>query len=187
MFNKQASGSKSKAGQILETLALQPGQNIADIGAGGGYFSILFAGAVERKGNVYAVDTNPEFLEFIRNSAEEKGLSNVKTVLTAEDKLTLPEKSLDLIFLRNVYHHLPNRVEYFRNLAGLLKPKGRIAIVDYKRSGLFSFHRIFGHYVHKEIIVKEMGEAGYGLKNDHNFLSDQSFTIFSRKKVQRRG
>jgi hypothetical protein len=59
--------------------------------------------------------------------------------------------------------------------------------VEYKRSGLFSFRRIFGHYVRKEIIVKEMGEAGYGLKNEYDFLPEQSFTIFSRKKVQRRG
>jgi ubiquinone/menaquinone biosynthesis C-methylase UbiE len=186
-FNKKASDPKSKADQILETLALQPGQNIADIGAGGGYFSLLFAGAVGRKGKVYVVDTNPEFLEFIRNGAKEKGLNNVKTVLAAEGKLTLPGKSLDLIFLRNVYHHLPNRVEYFRNLTGLLKPDGRIAIVEYKRGGVFSFRRIFGHHVLQETIVKEIEKAGYRLKESFGFLPEQSFTIFSMKKVQRRG
>jgi ubiquinone/menaquinone biosynthesis C-methylase UbiE len=166
---------------------LQSGQNIADIGAGGGYFSLRFANAVERKGEVYAVDTNPEFLEFIRNSAEEKGLNNVKTILTTEDKLILPEKSLDLIFMRNVYHHLPNRVEYFRNLTGILKPDGKIVIIEYKRGGLFSFHRIFRHYVPRETIVKEMDEAGCQLKENFDFLPEQSFTIFSLKKVQRRG
>lgn len=166
---------------------MQSGQNIADIGAGGGYFSLRFANAVERKGEVYAVDTNPEFLEFIRNSAEEKGLNNVKTILTTEDKLILPEKSLDLIFMRNVYHHLPNRVEYFRNLTGILKPDGKIVIIEYKRGGLFSFHRIFRHYVPRETIVKEMDEAGCQLKENFDFLPEQSFTIFSLKKVQRRG
>ncbi len=182
MFNKKASNPKSKPDQILETLALQPGQNIADIGAGGGYFSLRFADAVGREGKVYAVDTNPGFLEFIRNSAMEKGLNNVKTILAMEDKLILPEKSLDFVFVRNVYHHLPNRVEYFRNLTGLLKPDGKIVIVEYKRGGLFSFHRIFGHYVPKEIIVEEMEGAGYRLKNDFDFLPKQSFTIFSPKK-----
>ena len=187
VFNKKASDPKSKPDQILETLALQSGQNIADIGAGGGYFSLRFANAVERKGEVYAVDTNPEFLEFIRNSAEEKGLNNIKTILTTEDKLILPEKSLDLIFMRNVYHHLPNRVEYFRNLTGILKPDGKIVIIEYKRGGLFSFHRIFRHYVPRETIVKEMDEAGCQLKENFDFLPEQSFTIFSLKKVQRRG
>jgi len=182
MFNKKASDPKSKPDQILETLALQPGQNIADIGAGGGYFSLRFADAVGREGQVYAVDTNPEFLEFIRNSAMEKGLNNVKTILATKDKLILPEKSLDFVFVRNVYHHLPNRVKYFRNLTGLLKPDGKVVIIEYKRGGLFSFHRIFGHYVHQEIIVGEMDEAGYRLKKDFDFLPNQSFTIFFLKK-----
>jgi len=182
MFNKKASDPKSKPDQILETLALQPGQNIADIGAGGGYFSLRFADAVGREGQVYAVDTNPEFLEFIRNSAMEKGLNNVKTILATKDKLILPEKSLDFVFVRNVYHHLPNRVKYFRNLTGLLKPDGKVVIIEYKRGGLFSFHRIFGHYVPQEIIVGEMDEAGYRLKKDFDFLPNQSFTIFFLKK-----
>ena len=185
MFNKKASDPKNKPDQILETLALQPGQNIADIGAGGGYFSLRFANAVKRKGEVYAIDTNPEFLEFVRNSAEEKGLNNVKTILTTEDKLILPEKTLDLIFMRNVYHHLPNRDEYFKNLTGILKPRGKIVIMEYKRGGLFSFHRIFGHYVPQETIVEEMDGAGYQLKENFDFLPEQSFTIFSLKKVQR--
>ncbi len=182
MFNEKASNPKSKPDQILETLALQRGQNIVDIGAGGGYFSLRFADAVGREGKVYAVDTNPKFLEFIRNSANERGLNNVRTILTTEDKLTLPEKSLDFVFMRNVCHHLTNRMEYFRNLTGLLKLDGKIAIVEYKRGGLFSFHRIFGHYVPQEIIVKEMDRAGYQLEEDFDFLQDQSFTIFTMKK-----
>jgi arsenite methyltransferase len=186
MFNKKASDPKSKADQILETLALQPGQNIADIGAGGGYFCLRFAETIGRKGKVYAVDTNPEFLEFIRNSAKEKKLNNVKTILVTKDKLPIPGKSLDLVFMRNVTHHIPNRVEYFRNLRGVLKPTGRIAVVEYRRSGRFSFHRLFGHYVNREVIVKEMVEAGYQLENEFDFLPEQSFTIFSLKKVQRR-
>lgn len=181
MFNRKASDPKSKPDQILETLALQAGQNIADIGAGGGYFPLRFAEAVGEKGRVFAVDTNPEFLEFIRDSAKEKGLDNVETVLVTEDSLTLPEKSLDLIFMRNVTHHIPNRVEYFGKLKALLKPEGRIAIIEYRRGGRFSFRRMFGHYVPREIIIEEMSKAGYRLEEDLDFLSEQSFTIFSLK------
>jgi len=182
MFNKKASDPKNKPDQILETLALRSGQTIADIGAGGGYFSLRFADAVSRNGMVYAIDTNPEFLEFIMNTANEKGLSNIKTVLAVEDKLILPEKSLDIIFLRNVYHHLPNRVEYFKNLKEFLKPGGKIVVIEYKRGGPFSFQRMFGHHVLKEEIVKEMEDAGYQLKNDFDFLPKQSFTVFYLKK-----
>jgi len=182
MFNRKASDPENKPDKILETLGLKAGQNIADIGAGGGYFSLRFADAVGRDGQVFAVDTNPEFLKVIRNSAEEKGLDNVETVLVTEDNLTLPERSLDLVFMRNVCHHLPDRVEYFRKLKSLLKPEGRIAIIEYKRGGCFSFRRMFGHYVPKESIVEEMNEAGYRLKEDLDFLPEQSFTIFSLQK-----
>jgi ubiquinone/menaquinone biosynthesis C-methylase UbiE len=179
MFNRKASDPKNRPDEILEALALQQGQKAADIGAGGGYFSIRFAEAVRRDGRVFAVDTNPKFLEFIKNNARKKGLDNVETVLTAEDNPNLPEKSIDLIFMRNVCHHLPNRVEYFKRLRGALKPRGRIAIIEYRAGGRFSFHRKFGHYVPKEIIIEEMKDAGYLLEKDLDFLPEQSFMIFS--------
>ena len=179
MFNRKASDPKNRPEQILETLSLQLGQNIADIGAGGGYFTLRFANVVGREGQVYAIDTNPEFLRFIKSSAIQKGLNNIKTILVTEDKLILPEKSFDLIFVRNVYHHLLNRVDYFRNLTSALKLHGKIAIIEYKRSGPFSFRRIFRHYVPKEEIIDEMEESGYRLNKNFDFLPEQSFSIFS--------
>lgn len=178
MFNRRASDPKSRPDRILDALSLRPGQNVADIGAGGGYFSLRFAEVVGRKGQVYATDTNSEFLEFVRESANKGWLSNIRTILITESGLELPEKSLDLVFIRNVYHHLQNRVEYFRKLRALLKPGGRVAIIEYKRGGLFSFRRIFGHHVPREIIAEEMKEAGYRLKENFDFLPEQSFTIF---------
>ena len=91
MFNKKASDPKNKPDWILDRLALQKGNIIADIGAGGGYFSLRFAEAVGKDGVVFAVDTNSSFLEFIKERAKEKGLDNVETVLTSEDGSSLPE------------------------------------------------------------------------------------------------
>ncbi len=184
MFNRKASDPRNKPEQILEILALLKGQNVADIGAGGGYFSLRFADAVGREGRVFAVDTNQEFLEFVSNSASEKGLNNVETVLATEDNSNLPERSLDLVFMRNVCHHLSKRVEYFKKLKDALKAGGRIAVIEYRRSGRFSFHRMLGHHVPREIIIKEMKEAGYQLKKDIDFLPEQSFTIFSLHKEE---
>ncbi len=182
MFNKKASDPKNKPDQILETLALQPGQTIADIGSGGGYFSLRFADAVGRQGKVYAIDTNPEFLEFISSIAKEKGLDTVETIIATENNLSLPERSLDLIFIRNVYHHLSNRVKYFKNLAGALKPEGKVIIIDYTGSGFFSFHRMFGHCTPKETIVEEMEKARYELVQEYDILQEQYFLIFTLKK-----
>jgi len=182
MFNKKASDSKNKPDQIIEAIALKPGQSMADIGSGGGYFSLRFAKIVGEEGRVYAVDTKPEFLGYVKNSTKEKRLDNVIPTLVSGDKLDLPEKSLDLIFMRNVTHHILNRIEYFKSLKRFLKPDGRIAIIEYKKGKIFTFRGLFGHYVPKETIVQEMEEAGYLLKKEFNFLPQQHFTIYAVKK-----
>ncbi len=179
MFNRQAADPKSKPDDILKALAVQKGQKVADIGAGGGYFAVRFADAVGGQGRVYAVDIDSGKLEFIKKSAAEKGAGNIETVLVGKEAVPLPEK-VDLIFLRNVYHHIPNRVEYFSKLQELLKPGGRIAIVEHKGGG--GFHSLFEHRVSGETIVEEMTRAGYSVTETLDMLPKQSFTIFSLEK-----
>jgi len=180
MFNKKAADPKNKPDQIIEAIGLKQRQTIADIGAGGGYFSLRFAEIVGEKGKVYTVDTNREFLEFVKNSAEEKDLNNIITVLV-ENKLDLPEKSLDFIFMRNVTHHIPNRVEYFKNLKRFLKTDGRIVIIEYKKGKFFTFRGLFGHGVPEKTIIQEMEEAGYELEKEFDFLPEQHFTIYLKQ------
>ncbi len=178
MFNNKASDLKNKPEEILKALELQHGQKIADTGVGGGYFALRFAKIVGTNGRVFAVDTDPTFLDFVKEKAKEKGLVNIETILTTKDAVALPEKSIDLIFMRNVCHHLANRPEYFKKLKTALKPEGRIAIIEYRKVRGFSFHKLFGHYVPKEKIIKGMEEAGYQLEKDLDFLLEQSFMIF---------
>jgi arsenite methyltransferase len=180
MFNRQASAPKNKPDQILEKLTLQQGQKVADIGSGGGYFTLRFAEALGKQGHVYAVDTDVDKLAFIKQSAKEKGVANVE-VVSAREGLILPEK-VNLVFMRNVLHHLPNRVDYFIKLREMLQPEGKIAIVEYKGAGGFSFHKIFGHYVDPQVIIDEMTKAGFHLKESFDFLTEQSFNIFSPEK-----
>ena len=106
-------------------------------------------------------------------------MDNVIPTLVSRDKLNLSEKSLDLIFMRNVTHHIPNRVEYFKGLKRFLKPSGRIAIIKYKKGKTFTFRGLFGHYVHKETIVQEMEKTGYLLEKESNFLPEQHFIIYA--------
>ena len=180
MFNKKASKPKYKADQIMETLSLKPGQIIADIGSGGGYFTYRFAKAVGEKGQVYAVDTNQEFLAFIKKQATEQGLVNIVTKLTSSEHPDLPKHTFDYVFLRNVSHHLSNRVEYFQRLKERLKPDGKIAIIEYDgRGGFFSFHKLHRHFVPQNILLEEMKQAGYSIQKSYDFLSEQSFTIFT--------
>jgi len=183
MFNKKASNPKNKPDEIIKNLKILPGQHLADIGSGGGYYSFRFAELVGKTGKVYSIDTNKEFLEFISNSAKQQKQSNIITLLSTEDNIPLPEGKIDLIFMRNVYHHIPNRIEYVKKLKNILKSDGKVAIIEYKkRGGLFGFHRPFGHYVIPEVIIKEMETAGYQVEEQHFFLPEQSFTIFSSLK-----
>jgi arsenite methyltransferase len=181
MFNMEAADPKNKPEEILKTLALKHGQKIADIGAGGGYFSLKFAEAVGKQGAVYAVDIDPSKIEFIRKNVAERGSDNVHMILAGRESPNLPEK-IDLIFLRNVYHHISNRVKYFTKLKESLRPDGRIAIVEHNRGGRFSLGRIFERRVTRETVVEEMTKAGYIILENIDFLPDQSFSIFSLKK-----
>lgn len=178
LFNRRAADPENKPDRILEALSLKAGDTVADIGSGGGYFALRFSEAVGAQGRVYVVDVNPAFLDIIRQSLND-GVKNVEAVLAVEGAVPLPEKSLDAVFMRNVYHHLQDRAEYFRRLGRLLKRDGKIAIIENNPGGIFSFSRIFGHHTEKGIIAEEMRKAGYKVDGSFDFLPRQSFTIFS--------
>jgi ubiquinone/menaquinone biosynthesis C-methylase UbiE len=179
MFNRKAARRQSKADEILKTLNIQPGQIIADIGSGGGFFTLLFSQLIGDKGRIYAIDTNQDFLEFINTQAAKQGITNITTVRATEQTIPLPTHSIDLVFVRNVYHHLQNRTQYFSEAKQLLTSEGRIAIIEFSRQGSrLSFHRRCGHNVPKEIIIEEMNKAGYTVSASFDFLPVQSFTIF---------
>lgn len=181
MFNRKASDPRNKPGLILESIALQKGQKIADIGAGGGYFTLRFAEIAGSEGKVYAIDTKPGFLDFIKKSARNRNLNNVVTILASENGLDLPREELDFIFMRNITHHISDRSKYFGALKKFLKPDGRIAVIEYRPSRSFGFRGLFGHHVPKESIIQEMEEAGYSLEREFDFLPEQHFTIYLKK------
>jgi len=178
MFNRKASSPKSRPDEVMKALGLRPGQTVADIGAGGGYFSFRFAEAVGEEGRVGAFEVDRKLVEFIEVDRKLRGLTNLKPVLIREGIPEIKEGSIDLVFVRNVYHHLTQRVEYFKGLRGALKPGGKLAIIEYSGSKGLSFHDLFGHYVRRETIIEEMGSAGYRVLAELDILSEQSFTIF---------
>lgn len=178
MFNKKASNPKNKSLEIVDILSIKNGEKILDIGSGGGFFSLLFADKVGKKGIVYAIDTNKEFLDYIEETISSRGISNIKTVHVPEGIPNLIEREIDLIFMRNVYHHLEDRIDYFSSVKKVLKPEGRIVIIDYQRNKGFNFHRIMGHSTNKDTIIKELENSGFKLVKDIDILPEQNFLIF---------
>jgi len=179
-WNRLARSSKYKSKNILKILAVQPGSIIADVGSGGGYYTLLFAQAAGPHGKAVAVDIDPENLSFIKLQAEGMKLGNVETFVTAPDHLTLPSQACNLIFMRNMFHHLPAPEDYFASLAEYLKPDGRVAIIDYKEVSGFSlsFASRHRHFSDPARICAVMQQSGLELAGSYDFLSNQSFQIF---------
>ena len=182
MFNKKASKKKFKSNKVIETLTLKKGFKIADIGSGGGFFTIKFAQIVGDKGHIYAIDVNLDFLDYIKSQSLKYNLKNITTLHSEDDKPQLPKEKLDYIFLRNVYHHLPNRINYLEDLGKSLIDKGKIVIIEHNGSGYLNFNRLFGHNVKPDIIINEMKKAGYVIDNQYFFIRQQSFNIFKKSK-----
>jgi cyclopropane fatty-acyl-phospholipid synthase-like methyltransferase len=158
--------------RVVADLALAPGAKVADLGAGGGYFTFRLARAVGPGGRVFAVDVDEGMNEYVAGEAAEQGLANVTTVLAAPDDPKLPEP-VDLLFTSNTYHHLEARVAYFRSVRErYLAPRGRVAIVELRPEKT-------SHATARETIEAEMAEAGFRLEKSFDYLERQHFLVFS--------
>ncbi len=167
-----------KPDEVIRSLGIRPGDRIADLGSGGGYFTFRLAQAVGPTGKVYAVDVDKGLIEDLANRAQQGEYQNVETILAKYDDPLLPESGVDLIFTSNTYHHIENRASYFANARKYLRPNGRIAIIDFNEKGWFE--RFGGHYTPSDVITKEMKDAGYALQREFGFLTKQYFLIFSK-------
>jgi ubiquinone/menaquinone biosynthesis C-methylase UbiE len=181
MLNREASSPKSRPEEIIESLKIQEGYEIADIGSGGGYFTLEFARKVGKRGKVYAVDTQAKNLDFIRRQFEQKGLDNIILIWVTGNEIHLPEAGLDLVFVRNAFHHLPEPTNYFSNLKKFLKPNGKVAVIEHRPKSGFSFVAMFKHYTPVTVILREMEDAGFLLVQSFDFLSEQTFNLFGVK------
>jgi ubiquinone/menaquinone biosynthesis C-methylase UbiE len=162
--------------RVVESLAILPGSRVADLGAGGGYFTWRLAEAVGATGVVYAIDVDPDMTSHIAEESREKGFANVQSILAEVDDPRIPAGGVDLIFTCNTYHHLRDREEYFRRAAKYLRPGGRLAIIEYEKYGWVQ--RIFPHYTDPELIRSELEAAGYRRVKAFDYLERQSFQIF---------
>ncbi len=172
MFNKNA---KPYAGKVLKSLNINTGDVIADIGSGGGFFTFEFAKITSPKGKVFAIDTNSKLLAYMESRKAKQKLENIQTVIADEKSSKLPENSCDLIFMRNVFHHIEEPVTYLHNLGKALVPNGRIAIIEWKPGA--SHH---GHGTTGTQIIDIMTKAGYRHIQSYDFLDKQSFNIFEK-------
>ena len=173
-----------KREDILAALELQPGDRVADIGAGTGLYVKLFAEAVGEDGKVYANDIAPNFLKFIAENAAKDGLTNVVTVLGGDKSSGLSENSVDVVFHSDVYHHFEYPLTMNRDLARALTEDGVMYVLDFERIEGVSPGWILQHVrAGKETVVAEIEASGFELEEEIDIEGlEENYLLRFRKK-----
>jgi len=117
----------------VSLLGLRPGMAVADIGAGVGYYSLKFAAKVGPQGKVFATDLQPEMLRLLRTRLEKEKITNVEPVLGSESECNLPDQSLDMAVLVDVYHEFSEPRKMLASIRRALKPDGRLVLLEYRK------------------------------------------------------
>jgi predicted methyltransferase len=178
VFDDPKRDAWQKPHEVIQALALKPDAVIADIGAGTGYFAARLA-HMTPKGRVYAVDSEPAMVKHLAERAKREGLNNLVPLPAKPNDPALPEK-VDLAMFVDVYHHIESRERYFRQLAGSLKPDGRVAVIDFRMDSPVGPPR--AARIEPERVKAELAKAGYSLAQEHVFLPNQYFLVFAPAK-----
>ena len=178
VFDYPDRDQKLHINQVMDLLGIAPGKSVADIGAGSGWFTVRAARRVAPAGTVYAVDINPDAIEYIDDRAKKENLANIKTVLGGAGDPRLPPDSVNAVLLIKTYHEVAQPVELMRNLRSALRPGARVGIIDRNGNGQ-------NHGVDKKVVEQEVESAGYRLIEEHDELVKDDkmdyFLIFAAK------
>jgi len=165
---------------LVKSLKLQPGMNIADIGAGSGYLSFMMAKPVGPTGKVYAEDIQPEMLDIVKKKAASQGQRNVVPWLGTTTDPKLPAESIDLMILVDVYHEFDKPYEMVSNMVKALKPGARLVFVEYRKEDPDVPIKL----VHKMSVAqvrKEMAIFPLTYKETIEILPRQHIIVFTKK------
>lgn len=163
----------------IESMKLAPESVVADIGAGTGFYTFRIASRVP-KGKVYAVELQNELITFLNDKKTQTGSHNVEVVRGDTLQVNLPDSSVDLAIMVDVYHELAWPREIIRSISKSLKPGGRILLIEYR--GEDPSVRI--KPLHKTTVAqlsREMNAIGFILDYQVDFLPIQHFLLFRKK------
>jgi predicted methyltransferase len=168
--------------RVVEILRIQPGMDIADIGAGSGYFTRRLATAAPN-GTTYAIDVDADFKSHIESRREQWHTPNIVTRLAVYEHPLLPVGSVDLVFISNTYSFLQDREGYFTAVHKALRAGGRLAVIDWRVEA--ECPRALGcpkpnERVDKSVAIEELEHVGFTVLEDHDFLQYQYFMILGR-------
>jgi ubiquinone/menaquinone biosynthesis C-methylase UbiE len=163
--------------RIMDELAIGERSVVADLGAGGGWFTVHLAARVGPNGRVYAEDIQPEMLQAIKRRVQRLQLRNVETQLGTAVDPRLPKQSLDAALIVDAYNEIEQPVPLLKNLAGSLKPNGRLGIVISKKDGGGPGPPM-EERIDPERVIADASRAGLKLQPRGDFLRYQYLLIF---------
>lgn len=165
---------KLQVERVIEALNIEPGQRIADLGAGSGLFTRPLAALVGADGVVYAIDIDADLLEHINETALENNLTNIQTVLASEQDPRIPD-GVDLVLICDTLHQIDDPSIYLRGLTNYLRPSARIVVIDYENNWPLRFES--SKYT-LEDLDKWMTNAGLKREEKFDFLEDNFFVTY---------
>jgi ubiquinone/menaquinone biosynthesis C-methylase UbiE len=179
VFEDADRAEKLQIDRVMDTLKLRPGANVADIGAGGGWFSVRAARRVAggpNGGTVFAEDINPHAVDAIHDRAVKEHLSNIAAVLGTPDDPKLPADSLDAALMLRVYHEVAHPPTLLANLRTSMKSGGLFGVIDHPGNGS-------DHGINADVVIAEVQSAGFRFIKQYDFTKgDQNdyFLVFEK-------
>lgn len=165
--------------RIMDTLQIADGSRVADIGAGGGWFTIRLAQQVGPNGRVYAEDIQPLMIESINRRKERERLANIQTILGTADDPKLPGQ-LHAVLMCDVYSQVKEPQKLLGHIRDALAPNGLLGVVDFKRDGAGGPGPALEERIDPETVVRDATAAGLVLKSRETFLKYQYFLVFGK-------
>jgi ubiquinone/menaquinone biosynthesis C-methylase UbiE len=177
IFEDPGRAQRLQIDRVMDLLGLKPGSTVADIGAGGGWFSVRAARRVAPGGRVIAEDINPKYIDSIQQRAKREHLTNIETLLGTPDDPKLAPDSLDAALMLKVYHEIAHPQLLLANLRAALKPGARFGIIDKNGNGA-------DHGLNEPILRAEVENAGFRQVARYDFTKADGqdyFLIFEKR------
>lgn len=175
----------NKRNEILAACDIEEGQTVADIGAGTGLFTRMFAKAVGNEGQVIAVDIAQNFLDHIIKTNRQLDIRNVDTLLCQPDSTELPSESVDVAFICDTYHHFEYPKKTMSSLFQAMKPGGRVIVIDFKRVEGESSDWVMKHVrAGQDIFESEILECGFIKVRDVQKVLQENYLLVFQKPLK---
>ncbi len=166
---------------IVAATGVRPGMAVADIGAGTGLFTRLFATRVAPTGKVYAVDISATFIDNILRTCRERGLDNVQGIVDTPENAGLPDASIDLAFITDSYHHFEYPASMLASIHRALRADGRLVIIDFRQDPRINPPWIMQHVrAGKDTVIREVQTSGFRFVAEKPVLRSNYFLVFEK-------